>query len=115
MQLVSKVRGLSHSLSVELADAFIPVGGLPILVLLLLSLLSLSVSLLVAELPDLNFKFFLLSHSVLLHSSVVEEPLGEEVDWVGRLRLIHDGHSLGDNEAKIVLLQVSCIGVLANG
>ena len=48
-----------------------------------------------------------------LDTRVVEQPLGEEVDGVVGVGLIHDGHALGDDGTKVAGLEVLSVSDLA--
>jgi hypothetical protein len=59
--------------------------------------------------------FFGLDGLILLTSlsfgnlGLLEQPLGEEVNWVGGLSLVGHSHSLGDNQANLILFKILSI------
>ena len=80
------------------------------LLLLELGLLPVVVGVLVLENINLFELIFLLGFP-LLDRALVQEPLGEEVDWVLRLLLVDDGESLGDDGPDIGLHDVGSVRV----
>ncbi len=53
-----------------------------------------------------------LRNSRLFYLRIVEQPFGEEVNWVLRLGFVHDGKTFGDDKADVIPLNVGCVGVI---
>jgi len=88
-----------------------------ILKFLALSLLSVHLSSQIGVLLDLDLndsESFSAQVFSLLNLRIVEEPLGEEVNWVFRVCLVHDSHAFGNDDSQVLALQIISVCYLFN-